>query len=90
MVGVLVIVGGVEDDLRARLGVDVSGRYRLGHCCCDVTSDHFSAAYIRLFRGKVPTHFHNLNTKGQSGIQKECVTCERELFSGKKRDGVFS
>ena len=57
VVGVLVIVGGVEDDLRARLGVDVSGRYRC-HCCCDVTSDHSTSPFILFFYSNDETFNH--------------------------------
>ena len=32
VVGVLVIIRGVEDDLRVGLGADIAGRNRLGHC----------------------------------------------------------
>ena len=32
VVGVLVIVRGVEDDLGSGLGADIAGRNRLGHC----------------------------------------------------------
>ena len=40
VVGMLVVVGGVEDDLGTRLGVDISWRNRLSHLnsrSCDLT-----------------------------------------------------